>query len=142
MKKILAVLLAALLLAALCACGGTETGSDSPADLVVSETVKDSAAAPADASGADTYVLVEGPAEEGDGLLDEEKYQLAKDCIGEDVSVLYDTIGEPEEEPHYASSCLEMNAEDGELDYGSYGFRVTTLKNDAGETVMGVVKNG
>ena len=76
------------------------------------------------------------------GSLNEEKYEKALACVGESVDVLYEAIGEPESEPHYASSCLEMGAQDGQLYYDADGFYVTTLKNDSGETVMGVVTYG
>ncbi len=140
MKKLLALLLALVLVVALCACGQTETPveSDDSGDL----KAEDLAPAAADASGADTYVLTDDMKNAGDGSLNEEKYQLALDCVGETVDVLYDTIGEPEAEPHYAASCLEMGAEDGQLYYDSDGFYVTTLKNADGETVMGVVTYG
>lgn len=151
MKKLLALLLAVLMLAALCACGETETTTDTTAATTadaesenVTETAVDESGdlqveetAVADASGGDVYVLTDEEAENGN--LNEEKYQLALECMGESVDVLYDTIGEPEGEPHYASSCMEMDAEDGQLYYDADGFYVTTLKNADGETVMGVV---
>lgn len=140
MKKLLALLLAALMLLALCACGETEkTEAPTTAAADDSGDLNTEGAVVADDSGADTYVLTDDMKNEGDGSLNQEKYDLAMDCVGESVDVLYDTIGEPEEEPHYASSCLEMGAEDGQLYYDSDGFYVTTLKNDDGETVMGVV---
>ncbi len=141
MKKLLALLLALVLVVALCACGQTETPADSDAsgDLQTEEKAPTEVA---DDSSADTYVLTDDMKNEGDGSLNQEKYELAMDCVGESVDVLYDTIGEPEAEPHYASSCLEMGAEDGQLYYDSDGFYVTTLKNADGETVMGVVTYG
>lgn len=140
MKKLLALLLALMLVVVLCACGQTETPTESDAsgDLKAEEEIP----TVADDSGADTYVLTDDMKNAGDGTLNEEKYQLALDCVGETVDVLYDAIGEPEAEPHYAASCLEMGAEDGQLYYDSDGFYVTTLKNADGETVMGVVTYG
>lgn len=150
MKKLLALLLAALMLAALCACGGTETPAnadatatdaenENAAEAAVDESgdLQTAEAAVADASGGDVYVLADE--EDGNGSLNEEKYQLALECMGASVDVLYAAIGEPEGEPHYASSCMEMDAEDGQLYYDADGFYVTTLKNADGETVMGVV---
>lgn len=142
MKKTLVCLLALLLLAALCACGQTETSAaaDATGDLAPAESETTAEETKADASGSDTFVLTEDMlASDAGGSLNEEKYEKALACVGESVDVLYDTIGKPEADPHYASSCLEMGAQDGQLYYDTDGFYVTTLKNDSGETVMGVV---
>ncbi len=144
MKKTLVCLLALLCLVALCACGQTEApaatkapAADDSGDLAPESSVETSVTA---ASDSDTFVLTDDMlAADAGGSLNEEKYELALGCVGESVELLYETIGEPEAEPHYASSCLEMGAEDGQLYYDADGFYVTTLKNDSGETVMGVV---
>ena len=146
MKKLLACLLAVLMIAALCACGKTETPAktDDTGDLQPAGTGEAAEVSEAaDASGADTFVLTDDMKNaDAAGSLNEEKYEKALACVGESVDVLYEAIGEPESEPHYASSCLEMGAQDGQLYYDADGFYVTTLKNDSGETVMGVVTYG
>ena len=147
MKKTLVCLLALLCLVALCACGQTEApaateapSADDSGDLAAAETESSVEKTATDSSGSDTFVLTDDMlATDAGGSLNEEKYEQALGCIGESVEVLYETIGEPEAEPHYASSCLEMGAQDGQLYYDADGFYVTTLKNDSGETVMGVV---
>ena len=70
--------------------------------------------------------------------VDEAKLEAARDCIGEDVSVLYDAIGKPADSS-YASSCLLPGAEDGELYYD--GFTVATLREAEKETVRDVNVN-
>ena len=115
MKKIRPVLSVLFLLAmlfSLCACGA---GEEKPEDM---QSVL---------PGADTQSESEAP-------VDENK-KLAEDLIGEDVSKLYEAIGEPNDSS-YAGSCLGPG-EDGELHYD--GFTVYTYKEDDSEIIQNVL---
>ena len=70
-------------------------------------------------------------------VLDEAGMNAALACIGQDVSVLYDAIGEPSDSS-YASSCLGPG-EDGELYYE--GFYVATYREGEKEIVRDVIAN-
>lgn len=136
MKKLLAIVMALAMIAALCACGETQGETAEELEVVTLEEVP---LQQVDESGAQTYILTD----DTDGsatVVNEEKYQLALECVGEDVSVLYEAIGEPTVEPHYASSCMEVGAQDGQHYYDEDGFYVTTLKTDEAETVMGIIR--
>ena len=114
MKKILALLLAALMALALAGCGG----NTEPA-------------------------ATEAPAEpEGDGAEDEVAGLIEQVLAlkGKPVQELYDAIGMPTGEAEYASSCLVTGGKDGVLPYD--GFTVYTLvQPDGTETVYDVEKN-
>ena len=135
MKKIFALLLALLMLAGLCACGAAETeetAESSEETALVEETVVEEAASASDVTVRDVQT-------EEVSALDEEKFAAAEGCIGESADTLIETIGEPSF-TEYASSCMEMNAEDGVLYYTQYGFYVFTLRSSDGtETVMAVL---
>ncbi len=67
----------------------------------------------------------------------EEQLATAKTMVGEEVSTLYDAVGEPEDSS-YASSCIG-DGEDGELHYD--GFTVYTYRDtDGGETIQDVLE--
>lgn len=69
-------------------------------------------------------------------LTPEERLEAAQGLIGEDVSKLYDAIGEPDDS-NYASSCIG-DGEDGELYYD--GFNVYTYRApDGAESVQDVL---
>ena len=98
----------------------------------------------ANAQGGTTEQMVEtttemdegGPGEEVDGPSD---WDLAVDCIGEDVQVLYDTIGFPTKMEYFDSSIEageESTIQEGVLYYD--GFCVYTLKEGASEIVHNV----
>ena len=120
MKKILALLLAALMALALVGCGGN---AETPAPTEVPAT--------------------EAPAEpEGDGAEDgvAGMIELVLSLKGKPVQELYDAIGMPTGEAEYASSCLVTGGKDGVLPYD--GFTVYTLvQPDGTETVYDVEKN-
>ena len=118
MKKILALLLAALLALALAGCGGT-TEPPAPTEAPATE-------APAEGDGAEDEIA---------GLIEQ---VLA--LKGRPVQELYDAIGMPTGEAEYASSCLVTGGKDGVLPYD--GFTVYTLvQPDGTETVYDVEKN-
>jgi len=150
MKKFLVLLLALLMLTALCACGETEQAAEdvkaaeAPAEAAATDATDatDGDAEPAvlDDSDGDVYVLTDdilAADEAAANGLDEEMYAAAVDCIGESYETLIEAVGEPEN-TNYAASCLEMDSEDGQLFYYGYGFYVWTLKTADGETVQDV----
>ena len=136
MKKIFALLLALLMLVGLCACGAAETEEvveSAEKTVLVEEPVVEEAASASD-------VTVREAQTEEVSALDEEKFAEAEGCIGESADTLIETLGEPSF-TEYASSCMEMNAEDGVLYYNQYGFYVYTLRSSDGtETVMAVLE--
>lgn len=77
-----------------------------------------------------------GSTASGKDLTPEEQLEAAKECIGSDVSALYEAIGEPDDS-NYASSCIG-EGEDGELYYN--GFHVYTYRApDGAENVQDVL---
>ncbi len=129
MKKLSCLLLAALMLAALAACGETSSGeSPAPAEspsAVESEAPAEETEAPAEESVAPAEAS-EAPAAE-DSLL-----ETARSFEGASLDELIAAIGEPESSD-YAPSCLG-EGEDGNLYYD--GFTVYTYRDvDGGEVV-------
>ena len=126
MKKIRPVLSVLFLLAmlfSLCACGA---GEEKPEDML------------SVLPGADTQSESEAPVDEpaeSSAPAENENKKLAEDLIGEDVSKLYEAIGEPNDSS-YAGSCLGPG-EDGELHYD--GFTVYTYKEDDSEIIQNVL---
>ena len=126
MKKIRPVLSVLFLLAmlfSLCACGA---GEEKPEEM---QSVL---------PGADTQAESEAPVDEpaeSSAPAENENKKLAEDLIGEDVSKLYEAIGEPNDSS-YAGSCLGPG-EDGELHYD--GFTVYTYKEDDSEIIQNVL---
>lgn len=126
MKKIRPVLSVLFLLAmlfSLCACGA---GEEKPEDM---QSVL---------PGADTQAESEAPVDEpaeSSAPAENENKKLAEDLIGEDVSKLYEAIGEPNDSS-YAGSCLGPG-EDGELHYD--GFTVYTYKENDSEIIQNVL---
>lgn len=123
MKKILAMILACVMLAALCACG--TNGDDTTVDQT-NQTTESTAApettVPETTENQPTEDAVAAPVD------------LAKSCIDKGVDELFALIGEPESSD-YAPSCL-MEGEDGMLFYD--GFIVYTYRLDGTETVVDV----
>lgn len=126
MKKIrpvLSVLFLLVVLFSLCACGA---GEEKPEEM---QSVL---------PGADTQAESEAPVDEpaeSSAPAENENKKLAEDLIGEDVSKLYDAIGEPNDSS-YAGSCLGPG-EDGELHYD--GFTVYTYKENDSEIIQNVL---
>ena len=139
MKKALVFLLAVLLLLSLSACGSTAP-APSPEPPVTSEPAP-AAPAPSLSSvlpGSELQQTSSASAAEGSAL-DEAAYEAARALIGEDVSALYDAIGEPSGSD-YAPSCLKPGqGEDGALYYE--GFTVATYREGETEIVWDVNLN-
>lgn len=144
MKKTLitAILLICVFLS-LCACGtASQTPSSSdPAPVVVNEPTTEPSAAPADPTGSAAPVDVPEATPEAP-VFNEEKFNAASALIGEDISLLYDAIGEPLDS-YYTPSCMVTdpgdNAEDGELTYE--GFYVVSFRKDGKEIVWDVIRD-
>lgn len=137
MKKIIALLLAALMALALVGCGGN---AETPAPTEAPAT---EAPAATEAPVSEEPAATEAPAEpEGDSAEDEVAGLIEQVLAlkGQPVQELYDAIGMPTGEAEYASSCLVIGGKDGVLPYD--GFTVYTLvQPDGTETVYDVEKN-
>lgn len=125
MKKIIVMLLAALLLTGLCACG-QETPAQEDAQINVTPKVEETAAVEETVAVTEAVSTEAVPADDA-----ADKKALAESCIDKDVSELYALIGEPESSD-YAPSCL-VDGEDGMLYYD--GFVVYTTREGDVETV-------
>lgn len=137
MKKLVLILLAAVLLLSLCACGAdvpegngdlmitakpkTEATTD---DTTVPEDTTDDVTTPENTS-------VETSEQEEETKPANDKKALAESCVGKNVSELYALIGQPTSSD-YAPSCL-VDGEDGMLYYD--GFVVYTTREGNVETV-------
>lgn len=125
MKKLIALLLAVLMIAGLCAC--KEAGSSDPdANVTTDETEE----LPVESQD-------EIPSEEETETVPQEvlnaNMSIAEGFIGKSVEDLYQAIGEPES-ADYAPSCLNPGVgEDGNLYYD--GFVVYTYREGDTETV-------
>lgn len=127
MKKLIALLLAALMILGLCACNKTpDAPATDPAPVVTDPAPTEPAATePAPTEPDDTK-----PAPTEPEMSDFEK---AQSCVDLSVEELYALIGEPESSD-YAPSCLNPEAgEDGNLYYD--GFIVYTYREGDTETV-------
>ena len=69
---------------------------------------------------------------------DEAKFNAALALKGEDISLLYEAIGEPFDSS-YAPSCIGGTGEDGELYYE--GFYVASYRNEGKEIVWDVISD-
>ena len=130
MKKILSLMLAAMLVLGLAACG--DAGStETPAP-----TAAPSEAAPEDTTS--TTEAVEGTAapEDGENSGDTSLLETAKTFEGAPVEDLIAAIGEPESSD-YAPSCLG-EGEDGNLYYD--GFTVYTYRDTDGQETVNYVE--
>ena len=136
MKKTpLSILTILSMLLCLCACGAetpAPTAAPTPTPAPAAPSLQ--AVLPgSDLTPAATPEPVSEPSEESNPLV-----EAAMACIGEDVSVLYAAIGEPNDSS-YADSCLGIGTggEDGELYYD--GFYVATYRQGDNETVRDVI---
>lgn len=123
-KNLILMLLVAVMLFSLCACGSSE---EKPADM---ESVL-----PGAESGVEDENEVQNSSEEEAAPEVNEDKALAESMIGEEVSKLIEAIGEPDS-ADYASSCLGPG-EDGELQYD--GFTVYTYKEGDSEVIQNVL---
>lgn len=129
MKKCIALLLTALLLAGLCACGGHDEAAAPTA-----EPTEDPALA---ASQSDAALAAQNtPPASGTDAVPSGDMARAMEYVGQPVEELYAALGQPAEEPVYGPSCLTEGAEDGILTYP--GFYVWTVRTADGETVQDV----
>ena len=127
MKKILSLMLAAMLVLGLAACG--DAGStETPAPT----------AAPSETAPEDTTEAVEGTAapDDGENGGDTSLLETAKTFEGAPVEDLIAAIGEPESSD-YAPSCLG-EGEDGNLYYD--GFTVYTYRDTDGQETVNYVE--
>ena len=137
MKKIFVMLLAILLLMGLCACGSSQpTGGEELQITVKPKTEGETTTAEETTTDVttDTTAAQETTTDvtTGDTTAPAtDKKELAKSCIGKNVSELYALIGKPSSSD-YAPSCL-VEGEDGMLYYN--GFVVYTTREGDVETV-------
>lgn len=124
MKKMIVMLLAAVLLLGLCACG-KETPAPTEPEIVAAPKVEATAAAVETVPATETPAA---PAETAAPAAD--KKALAESCMDKDISELYALIGEPES-AEYAPSCL-VEGDDGTLYYD--GFIVYTTREGDEQT--------
>ena len=142
MKKIVLILLAAVMLLSLCACGADIPEGDAnlqitakpkteetTADTTVPEETTVDTTAP-ETTG-ETVVETTEAEKENTTTTESNKKALAESCVGKNVSALYALIGQPSSSD-YAPSCL-VDGEDGMLYYD--GFVVYTTRENGVETV-------
>ena len=161
MKRVLSIMLAVMLLAALCACGGsTESAAPESAEPAESEAPAESeepAATPATESAApveteapsepeapaesaepaatpapETEAPVETAAPAESAMSPEEQKNAAMGFVDASVNDLYAAVGYPASSD-YAPSCIGPG-EDGNLYYD--GFTVYTYRENGTETVV------
>ena len=121
MKKWIALLLAVLTMALLCACNGNDAPATEPP------------ASQNDPTNEPAQQVTE-PSEEQTTEPEMTAFQLAESCIDKSLEELIALIGEPES-ADYAPSCLNPGVgEDGNLYYE--GFVVYTYREGNSETVQ------
>ena len=122
MKKYLAILLSALLVLGLAACGGSEKEQEptaAPTQAPTEAPVTEATPEPAEET---TEAPTEAPAEEDDI---QETIDLVLSMVGQPIEDLYAAIGEPTNGSDYTPSCL-VDGQDGQLFYD--GFTVYTCR--------------
>lgn len=130
MKKILSLMLAAMLVLGLAACGDAGS-SETPAP-----TAAPSEAAPEDTTSPTEAVEGTTSPDEGENGGDTSLLETAKTFEGAPVEDLIAAIGEPESSD-YAPSCLG-EGEDGNLYYD--GFTVYTYRDTDGQETVNYVE--
>lgn len=154
MKKLLSVLLALGTLFALAGCSSAAEETEAAPEATATPTIEElQAASESDAealarefeSSASSSTDAEATAdeetadeEEAAEATDTSAYETALEYIGLTVEELYEAIGEPTE-AQYAASCLQENAEDGQLFYD--GFYIWSLRTEDSEIVYQVYLN-
>ena len=125
MKKIIVLMLAAILLLSLCACGAQVPEEEEELQITAKPKAEETTAEVEETTGTieETTAAVEDT---------ENEKKLAQSCIDKDISELYALIGEPKSSD-YAPSCLVEGGEDGVLYYD--GFVVDTTRSNGVETV-------
>jgi len=130
MKRIVVLMLVALLLLGLCACGSSQPTGNEELQITVKPKTEDETTLPEETTGEPTQdTTAESVADTTAPATD--KKELAKSCMGKNVSELYALIGKPNSSD-YAPSCL-VDGEDGMLYYD--GFVVYTTREGDVETV-------
>ena len=132
MKKIIVLMLAAILLLSLCACGAEVPEGDGTLQITAKPKTEETTANVEETTGTveeTTAAATETTAAEE--TKDSEQKALAMSCIDKDISELYALIGKPNSSD-YASSCL-VDGEDGMLYYD--GFVVYTTRENGVEKV-------
>ncbi|MBQ3481829.1 MAG: hypothetical protein IJH48_05760 [Oscillospiraceae bacterium] len=140
MKKAVFCLILAFVLLSFSACGST-----APAPSAAPAAAPDPTAAPPAPKASSVLpgselqqTPTDDPSSEAPAL-DEAAYETARSLIGEEVTALYDAIGEPAD-ASYAPSCLKPGqGEDGALYYD--GFTVATYREGETEIVWDVNLN-
>lgn len=127
MKKLIALLLAVLMIASLCACGAATPEAPETTEGMTEETTE----APLEES---TEEITEEVTETIPVAVGNADMALAESCIDKSVEELFQLIGEPIS-ADYAPSCLNPGeGEDGNLEYD--GFIVYTYREGDQETVQ------
>lgn len=125
MKKLIALLLAVMMILSLCACGekAPDPVEDDPQGVTPNQPVEEDPSEPE----------TDEPSEEQPTESEKSALELAQECIDLPVEDLYALIGQPESSD-YAPSCLNPEVgEDGNLYYD--GFIVYTYREGDTETV-------
>ena len=140
MKKILSLMLAAMLVLGLAACGDAGSTETPAPTAAPSETAPEDTTSPTEAVEDTTSPTeaVEGTAapEDGENGGDASLLETAKTFEGAPVEDLIAAIGEPESSD-YAPSCLG-EGEDGNLYYD--GFTVYTYRDTDGQETVNYVE--
>ena len=134
MKKIVLILLAAVMLLSLCACGADIPEGDANLQITAKPKTEETTAdttVPEETTVDTTAPETTEAEKENTTTTESNKKALAESCVGKNVSELYALIGQPSSSD-YAPSCL-VDGEDGMLYYD--GFVVYTTRENGVETV-------
>lgn len=136
MKRIIALILASLMMLALCACGAQQAPAAPEETAAQVEATPEVTAEPEQATPPEGMASTLPGAEASEGKENEANAnrELAVSLINEDIAKLIEKIGEPKSRD-YAPSCLG-EGEDGELVFD--GFTVYTYKTAESEIIQDV----